>query len=91
MYFYRHLLLLCCCGVQLKCKNIMTNLFLRGEDRQKTLELISLGTNGSLESLWLYVIVQKEVVVLLVSASLKKDKICKKFLWVRETKTYSFK
>lgn len=59
MYFYKHLLLLCCCDVQLKCKHIMTNLFLRGEDRQKTLELISLGTNGSLESLWLYVIVKK--------------------------------
>lgn len=79
MYFYKHLLLLYCCDVQLKCKHIMTNLFLRGEDRQKTLELISLGTSGSLESLWLYVIVQKEVVVLLVSASLKKHKICKKF------------
>lgn len=91
MYFYKHLLLLYCCDVQLKCKHIITNLFLRGEDRQKTLELISLGTNGSLESLWLYVIVQKEVVVLLVSASLKKHNICKKFLWVTETKTYSFK
>ena len=91
MYFYKHLLLLYCCDVQLKCKHIMTNLFLRGEDRQKTLELISLGTNGSLESLWLYVIVQKIVVVLFVSASLKKHKICKKFLWVTETKTYSFK
>ena len=59
MYFYKHLLLLYCCDVQLKCKHIMTNLFLRGVDRQKTLELISLGTNGSLESLWLYVIVKK--------------------------------
>ena len=59
MYFYKHLLLLYCCDVQLKCKHIITNLFLRGEDRQKTLELISLGTNGSLESLWLYVIVKK--------------------------------